>query len=134
MSLPALYADDELVHPMYLLTHHVGEHRLHFVWQECDQLLRQQWKQAVVTHYRDLAEPTLEKTRLAHQMQLLLPDLPVFQHCALSASTAYSEGSPAEKRLSPRVALAALGRLSTGVVGALRAVARSSLRSNSGLC
>lgn len=79
--LPTLYGDENLILTMRMLAARIGKHRLQFVWAECDRLLRRQWQQAVLQHYRhyrDLAEPTLEKARLVHELQTLWPDYRLF--------------------------------------------------------
>jgi hypothetical protein len=74
--LPTLYADPQLAQAIRLSQIRLVD-REQFVWQECDQLLRQQWATAVMQHYRNyrtLAEPKLEAQRLQHELQLLWPN------------------------------------------------------------
>jgi hypothetical protein len=74
--LPTLYADSQLAQ-LISLSQIRPVDRAQFVWQECDQLLRQQWARTVMQHYRNyrtLAEPKLEAQRLRHELQLLWPD------------------------------------------------------------
>jgi len=74
--LPTLYADPHLAQLISLNQMRLAS-RAQFVWQECDQLLRQQWAATVMQHYlsyRTLAEPKLEAQRTRHELQLLWPD------------------------------------------------------------
>jgi hypothetical protein len=75
--LPMLYAHPQIRRAMDLSTLQLATTgRLAFVWQECDQLLRQQWATTVRKHYhqcRDLAEPLLAVHRLTHELQTLWP-------------------------------------------------------------
>ncbi|MDO7885740.1 hypothetical protein [Hymenobacter cheonanensis] len=73
--LPTLYADPQLAQLINLSRIRLVD-REQFVWQECDQLLRQQWATTVMQHYRNyrtLAEPKLEAQRIGHELELLWP-------------------------------------------------------------
>lgn len=74
--LPTLHADPQLKRAMSLSVLR-RTNRLPFVWQECDQLLRQQWAKTVMKHYhyyRDLAEPKLAVQRVEHELETLWPN------------------------------------------------------------
>jgi hypothetical protein len=109
--LPTLYADPQLVNAMRLSTMSFAN-RLQFVWQECDQLLRQQWAKTVrhhYHHYRTLAEPQLEAQRLQHELQLLWPSYRMIKHSLykpahLILKAAMKEAAPWLQNFLPQLA------------------------------
>jgi hypothetical protein len=109
--LPTLYTDPQVAQAIHLSRIRlVG--REQFVWQECDQLLRQQWAKTVqhhYHHYRTLAEPQLEAQRLQHELQLLWPSYRMIKHSLykpahLILKAAMKEAAPWLQDLLPQLA------------------------------